>query len=237
MPCLVDQVYPEMAWSLVGILRHFGYEVKVEPRITCCGQPAFNSGQAEQAREVASSVLESLGTEGPIVCPSGSCTAMIRNFYTQLFRDTELEAAASALSSRIEEFSEFMTKTGLAARLKAKASGKVAFHNSCHSLRELGIEQAPMELLRRVEGIELVALDAPPACCGFGGLFSVKFAPIAAGMTKSRLETFADRGVETLVSNDPGCIMQLRQRLGEQPFGFEVLHLTEFLARAMGVAS
>ncbi len=229
IPCLVDQVYPEMGLAMANVLRRAGVHVEYDERQTCCGQPAFNAGYRNEALQVAEHFLEVFANKSIIVTPSGSCAAMVRKFYAHLFAAHAHREEALAIGSRVFEFSEFMVLQLERIEVGAKYSRKVGFHNSCHSYRELGIVAEPLALLRKVQGLELVELPGEPVCCGFGGLFSYKFAPIASAMTNSRIETFEKLGVEAIVSNDPGCIMQMRKEAQTRGSKLEVLHVAEVL--------
>lgn len=233
IPCLVDQVYPEMGLAMVRVLRKLGYEVTYDKAQTCCGQPAFNAGFLDEARKVASHFLDVFQEAELIVCPSGSCTAMVRNFYPELFESHDGQKNVPALQNRIFEFSEFLSSQLEEIKLEGQFQGRVSFHNSCHGFRELRLKYEPLQLMQQINGYELIMPDGEPVCCGFGGLFSFKFAPIAATMAKSRLETFAELDIDTLVSNDPGCIMHLQQEAKEKGFDMRILHLAEFLDLAL----
>jgi L-lactate dehydrogenase complex protein LldE len=233
VPCLVEHLVPEIGICSTLLLEHAGFSVHYFEQATCCGQPGFNAGQTGEAQKVARRFVDTLHPiEAPLVCPSGSCTAMVRNFYPELFRGSDHSVAAAAVSARVVEFSEFLVQRGALDHFGGQHRGRVAFHDSCHALRELRIHDAPRALLGRVEGVEWIELGEP-ACCGFGGLFSVKLPSTARGMAKSRLEPFVARGVHTLVSNDPGCILHLRKEAAALGYDLEVLHLAEFLARSM----
>ncbi len=235
IPCLVDQVYPEMGWAMVRVLRHLGYDVDYRPDQTCCGQPAFNAGQWEEARQVAGHCVKVFGDAATVVCPSGSCTAMIREFYPRLFEDDPSRTAAVRLGPKVREFSEFLHDQGAGDQLRASLRARVGFHNSCHGYRELGLRDEARSILERVDGLELVEAPGEPVCCGFGGLFSVKYDSIAAAMASTRLENFMKLEIELLVSNDPGCIMHMRQEAAENGFEPEILHLAELLERALNL--
>ncbi len=223
-----------MGLAMARVLRRLGFEVAYDPEQTCCGQPAFNAGHRGEARQVAEHFLDVFAGAGAIVCPSGSCAAMVRNYYPLLFKGAAREPEAAAAGSKVFEFSEFLAREGMAPAISGSFSGKVGFHNSCHSFRELRLSEEPLAILGRLSGGELVRLDGEPVCCGFGGLFSLKFAPIAATMARTRLEMFIERGVETLVSNDPGCILHLRQEAAEKNLKIRICHLAEFLDESMG---
>jgi L-lactate dehydrogenase complex protein LldE len=233
IPCLVDQVYPEIGMAMAKILRHFGYELAYDPRQTCCGQPAFNAGHRNEARQVAEQFIDIFKQAETIVAPSGSCVAMVRNYYPVLFQDHPREKSAIQVSKRVFEFSEFLSRENLTARISGTFSGRVGFHNSCHSYRELGVKTEPLDILKRISGYELVELPGEPVCCGFGGLFSFKFDYVAAAMALNRVDMFRSQNVDTIISNDPGCIMHMRQEIKAEKINMQLLHLTEFLVQSM----
>ncbi|RME01214.1 MAG: (Fe-S)-binding protein [Calditrichaeota bacterium] len=233
IPCLVDQVYPEMGLAMVKVLEHLGYSVSYDSRQTCCGQPAFNAGHWQEARQVAGCFIDVFKDAEIIVCPSGSCTAMVRHFYSQLFAGRPQQRPAAQLAGKIFEISEFLDRQGDIEKIHGKFPGKIGFHNSCHSYRELRIADPWQKILAQIEGIEWAQPEGEPVCCGFGGIFSFKYAPIATAMAKTRLEMFVEKGAETIISNDPGCIMHMRQQAAAQGLEVNILHLVEFLQQAM----
>lgn len=232
IPCLVDQLYPEIGLHMANVLRRAGAPVEYDQRQTCCGQPAFNTGFRDEARRVAEHFLEVFAGQEAIVAPSGSCVAMIRNFYPTLFANHARLAEASALGKRVFEFSEFLVKRLGVTALGARFPRKIFFHNSCHSYRELRLRNEPLTLLRNVQDLQLLETNEEPVCCGFGGLFSFKFAPIASSMAASRLQYFAAQGAEAVVTNDPGCLMQMRREAQSRGSAIQILHLAEVLDRA-----
>jgi L-lactate dehydrogenase complex protein LldE len=229
IPCLVDQVYPEIGLAMASILRRLGLQVEYDARQTCCGQPAFNAGYRAEALRVANHFLEVFRGKSAIVAPSGSCVAMVRKFYPLLFQNHADEPAAAELGRRVFEFSEFVVRHLGTTRLGAVFPRKVGFHNSCHSYRELRLHAEPLALLREVKGLNLIEPEGEPVCCGFGGLFSVKFAAISSTMAQSRLEVFEKAGAEAIVSNDPGCVLQMRKEAQKRGSGMQILHLAEVL--------
>ncbi len=233
VPCLVDQVYPEMGMAMVRILEHLGYSITYNARQTCCGQPAFNAGHLDEARKVARHFIDCFRDDACIVGPSGSCVAMVKNYYDGLFEGQPEHADACAVSTRIFEFSQFLKKEGKIAELCGTHAAKVAFHNSCHSHRELGITDEPFEILARIEGCEVLQPEGDPVCCGFGGLFMVKFPEVSSSMASARLSQLLSKGAQIIVSNDPGCIMNLRQEAKAQKLSVRILHLAEFLEEAI----
>jgi L-lactate dehydrogenase complex protein LldE len=233
IPCLVDQVYPEIGMAMAKVLRYFGYNLQYHQQQTCCGQPAFNAGHRKEARVVAEHFIDVFYNDSLIVAPSGSCVAMVRNYYPTLFQGHEYEEKAGQISNKVFEFSEFMDREGLINKIAGSFTGRVGFHNSCHSYRELGIEEEPFKIFDRITGFQLLQPQGESICCGFGGLFSFKFDEIAAAMANTRLGMFTSIGVNTIVSNDPGCIMHLRQEAKDRDIDIEIIHLTEFLVMAM----
>lgn len=234
IPCLVDQVYPEIGLAMAWILERLGYHVTYDPGQTCCGQPGFNAGHRHEALSVAHRFVDVFEGKDNIVCPSGSCTGMVRNYYPVLFAKDSRAAQATSLGPRVFEFSEFLVREGKVEDIAGTASGRVGFHNSCHSYRELRIDSEPRKLLERIVGIEPVEIQGEPTCCGFGGLFCVKFKEVAAAMAKSRMEKFIDKGADVVVTNDPGCVFHMRQEVLAKGYPLRIRHLTEFLAEAMG---
>lgn len=233
IPCLVDQIYPEIGMAMVKILKKFGYKIEYLPEQTCCGQPAFNAGYHDEARKVAGNFIKVFENAELIVAPSGSCTAMVRKYYPQLFSGTDLEEQANRVSKSVLEFSEFLARENLIEKITGTYQGRVSFHNSCHSYREIGIKESPEKIFNNISGMEYIAAPGEPVCCGFGGLFSFKYDTISASMANVRLQTFVDLQVNTLVVNDPGCIMHMRQEAIDRKINIKILHLTEFLAIAL----
>ncbi len=235
IPCLVDQLYPEIGASLVSILTHFGYEPTYNDEALCCGQPAFNAGHHHEAKKVGLNFIHAQAGEEPLVCPSGSCTAMVKNFYPELFEAERDLNEASSVATRLSEFSQFLASEGLIPKIIGSYSGRVGFHNSCHSARELHVAGQPVDIMRRITGYELI--ETEPVCCGFGGLFCIKFDAIAASMAKTRLEMFSEKGVDTIVSNDPGCIMHLNKECERKEIPIRIMHLAQFISAAMKLPS
>lgn len=235
IPCLVDQVYPEVGIAMCRVLSELGFELLYNPNHTCCGQPAFNSGQRKEARAMAAAFIDCFQQAEVVVSVSGSCTAMVRNFYPELFVGTALLEQAKALSGKVLEFSQFLVQSGSFKKIRGAFSGKVGFHNSCHSRRELGIINEPYQLFEQIEGCSVIEPLKDPVCCGFGGVFSVKFPDISEAMARSRLEYFAQNGADIVVTNDPGCLMQMRQQALADGYPLKIVHLVEFIAQAMSL--
>jgi len=225
IPCFVDQLYPQVGVSMVKVLERLGCEVDYPVGQTCCGQPPFNSGYWDEARAVAECSLKTFADSEMIVGASGSCGAMMKVFYPQLFKDT-----ARKLASKVHEFSEFLVNVLKVRDVGAKFSGTATFHDGCHGLRELGIKQEPRELLRHVQGLTLVEMGEAETCCGFGGTFSVKFPAISTAMGEVKCASIATTGAEYVISNDSSCLMQIQGLLDRQGQKARCLHLAEILA-------
>jgi len=231
--CLADQFYPSVGEAAVKVLRRLGVEVSFDAEQTCCGQPAFNTGYRDEAHRVAARTLDLLSRPGVdyIVTPSGSCTSMMRVFYPELFEhDPVRSAQARALAARIFEFSEFLVKVLKVDDVGARFPHRVAYHDSCHLLRELGVSEEPRRLLRAVRDAELVELDDNRLCCGFGGTFAVKFPEVSVAMGEDKLKAARVAGAEYLVANDSGCLMHLAGLIHRQGARVKTMHLAEVLA-------
>ncbi len=228
----MDALFPRAGISMVQILEQLGHQVLYPEEIACCGQPPFNSGYWDEARAVAAPALEKLKHSEAIVIGSGSCGAMLKVFYPQLFANTPQAELANRISSRTWEFSDFLVSKLGVTDLGAKFPHKVTFHDGCHGLRELGTKEAPRTLLRAVKGLELVEMGEAESCCGFGGMFAVKFPQISTAMAEVKCNSIVETGVEYVVSNDSSCLMQIQGYLSRHsPRVVKSLHLAEVLAQ------
>jgi L-lactate dehydrogenase complex protein LldE len=230
--CLVDQFFPEVGMSVVSVLRRLGAEVDFPADQTCCGQPAFNSGFSSEARDLAKRFIAIFENSEYVVAPSGSCTSMVRVFYPELFRDDpDWHKRAESLASRTYEFTEFVVNVLGVEDVGAAYHGKVALHQSCHLLRELNVRTEPQRLLRSVKGIELVELERAEACCGFGGLFSIKYPHISGGILQDKLDSVEKSGAAVVVASDVGCLMHIAGGLSRQAAAATTMHIAELLAK------
>jgi len=232
VPCFIDSLYPHVAISMVQIFERLGHEVVYPENQTCCGQPPFNSGFWDEARVVAAKQIAVFQDAEVVVSGSGSCGAMFKVFYPELFKDTPQIDAAKALAAKTFEFSEFLVNQLGVKDVGAKYEGRVTFHDGCHGLRELGTKAAPRELLRHVKGLELVEMGEAESCCGFGGMFAVKYPQISTAMAEVKCNSILEADVETVVSNDSSCLMQIAGYLNRNsPRNIRSLHLAEVLAQ------
>lgn len=228
--CLVDQFYPSVGEAVANVLGRLRVEVEVPAKQTCCGQPAFNSGYRSDARAVARRFLEIFEGEGPIVVPSGSCGAMVRNFYRELFHDdAELLEQAEKVGRRVREFSEFVVDDLDVTSLDAELQGSAVYHECCHLLRELRIDRQPKALLAAIRGLEVRRLEKAEVCCGFGGTFAVKMADISAAMMNEKLDNVTASGAEYLIASDAGCLMHLGGGITRRGLKVKPIHIAEVL--------
>ena len=232
IPCYVDAINPEVGVSTVRVLRRLGVEVTYPENQSCCGQPAFNSGFFDEARGVARHFLDVFEREpcDYVVCPSGSCTAMVAHSYVALYEEEPAQRErAEALGSRVRELSDFVVNVLGVRSVPARYDGRVVFHGGCHQRRELGLLEEPRELLRGVEGLELLEWENDDLCCGFGGTFAVKMPDVSTAMADEKLRALEESGADTIVSCDSSCLMHLGGRLTRTGRTTRVRHLAEIL--------
>lgn len=229
--CLVDQFYAEAGVAAVRLLRSLGCTVAFPPAQTCCGQPAYNAGYWSEARQMAEHTLGVFEDADYVVLPSGSCTTMLRAFYPELYRDNpRMFARASSLSGKSYELAEFIVKVlGITRLGQGLAGQRIAYHHGCHALRELGIKDEPVALLRNA-GAEIVDWPAATECCGFGGLFSVKLPEVSLGMADRKLSTLPE--IDVLTSADGGCLLHLSGRIQNRGLPLPVKPLAAVLWEA-----
>ena len=233
--CIIDQLYPQVGVSVVRVLRKIGVDVGFPPGQTCCGQPLYNSGYTSQARQLARRVLEEFSGSDYVVVPSGSCAAMMSKFYLDLFQDEpESLRRAQELSSKVYEFSQFLTDVMGVQDVGARYEGAVTYHPSCHLLREMEVRTSPARLLNNVSGLRLEELPQAEVCCGFGGTFSVKYPHISEGMVADKTANVLSTGADTLVSCDMSCLMNIEGALSRQGSAVQVRHLAQVLDGTSG---
>ena len=228
--CIVDQLYPQVGVSAVRVLRRHGVVVDFPEDQTCCGQPLYNSGFTQKARQLATRVLDSFSLSDYVVVPSGSCAAMLKVFYLELFAgESGLQERAAELADKVYEFSEFLVKVLDVEDVGSRFPAKATFHSGCHLLREMVVQQEPLSLLEQVEGLEVAPLPQPDNCCGFGGTFSVKYPHISQGMMDDKVSNVLSTGANFLVSCDMSCLMHIGGGLSRQGHQVEIRHIAEVL--------
>ena len=231
--CIIAQLYPQAGVSAVNVLRRLGVEVDFPMDQTCCGQPLYNAGFAKQSRKLAKRVLESFKESEYVVVPSGSCAAMMKVFFPDLFRDDPtLSNQAEALAGKVYEFSQFLNDVVGVDQAVGSQAGTVTYHPSCHLLREMDVKDQPLAVLGRVQGLRVEELPNAETCCGFGGSFAIKFPHISEGMLGDKISNIEATGAETVVSCDMGCLMNIEGALTRKGSSIKVRHLAEILDQA-----
>ena len=230
IPCFVDQLYPNTAFNMVKVLRKLGCEVGYNTNQTCCGQPAFNAGFCNESKAVAEKFINDFDHVDYVVAPSASCVGFIRNYYPGLFEDSAMHQKIKNLGERTFEFSEFLTNILKIENTGASLHTKATYHDSCAALRECKIKEGPRNLLKNVEGLEIVEMQDVETCCGFGGTFSVKFEGISTAMANQKIDNVLATGAKAIISTDCSCIMQLAGIIKSRNLPIETLHLADVLA-------
>ncbi len=234
--CVVDQFYPEIGESTVRVLRRLGVDVDFPEDQTCCGQPAFNSGFRSDAKPLARRFLDTFEDAEAVVIPSGSCTAMVRAFYPELFHDEpELAARVDAVAGKTFELTEFIVDVLGVTRFPGTPdapSRTVTYHEGCHLRREIGVTTQPRALIEAAPGVDLVEMEQAEVCCGFGGTFAVKYADISGAMLADKVRSIEATGADAVVSCDSTCLMQIGGGLEKQGLAARPLHVAQLLDEA-----
>ncbi len=229
--CIVDVFYPDVGRAVVRALEGHGFTVEFPGDQTCCGQPAFNTGHRGEATSMAEHTVRALdATDGPIVVPSGSCTAMIVDHYRGLFADSpDLLAIGRRVASRVHEFTQFLVDEIGLEGVESVMTGSAVFHPSCHGLRHLGLAGYGEAVLDEA-GIERCDLAGADECCGFGGLFALEMPEVSTSIMDVKLDNVTATGAETLVGYDMSCLMHLSGGLRRRGSEIEVRHIAEVIA-------
>ncbi len=229
--CLVDLFRPSVGFATVKLLEEAGCVVEVPESQTCCGQPAFNSGDRKDTADIARAVIKAFSPYDYVVAPSGSCAGMIKAHYPELFaKDSPDRAAADALSEKTYELVSFLVRVMKQEKVAARFDGSATYHDSCSGLRELGVKAEPRKLLRTVEGLDLVEMEDAEVCCGFGGTFCVKYPDISNVMVAKKTKKIAATGADLLLAGDLGCLMNMAGKLKREGSALKARHVAEILA-------
>jgi L-lactate dehydrogenase complex protein LldE len=233
--CLVDLFRPSVGFAAIKLLEGAGCLVEVPETQVCCGQPAYNSGDRADAKAIARQVIEAFEGFDYVVAPSGSCAGMLRKHYPALFEDDpDMAPRAKDLAARTYELVGFLTGVLRVSAVHAKFTGRVTYHDSCSSLREMGTADQPRALLQTVDGLTLVEAENSEVCCGFGGTFSVKYPDISNAMVTAKTGFFAATGADLVLGGDLGCLMNIAGKLSREGSPMRVRHVAEVLAGEMG---
>ena len=229
--CLVDLFRPAVGFAAITLLENSGCRVSVPGNQTCCGQPAYNSGDTRTARLMALRVMDIFENYDYTVLPSGSCAAMMKIHYPALFKtDPFLAERAHRFSENVFELVSFLSDVRQIGKVPGSCAGSVTYHDSCAGLRELGIKKQPRRLLETVSGLQIREMKDPEICCGFGGSFCVKFPEISARMSHDKVENIRDTGADTVLGGDMGCLLNISTALKRAGSDIQVRHVAEVLA-------
>ena len=235
IPCTVDLFLPHVGEATVSLLRRTGVRPIYHKEQTCCGQPAINAGYREQAKKAAKHFIRVFGEDEKVVSPSGSCVGIVKHHYPELLaEEPEWRRRAEELSLRIYELSQYLVDIRKIENVGASFEGKVAYHESCHILRSLGVSEQPKRLIKAVKGAELVSLNAADSCCGFGGEFAIHYPDISESMVRDKVEDYLSSGADLLLVSEPGCLFNIGGFLNRNHPGKKVMHLASFLAKNQG---
>lgn len=229
--CLVDMFRPGVGFATVKLLEDAGCIVEVPEAQTCCGQPAWNSGDRSSAQAIARQVIATFEGFDHVVAPSGSCAATIVKDYAQMFADDPAwQARAEALAAKTHEITSFLTDVLGVTSVAASCPARVTYHDSCSGLRALKVHDQPRRLLASVEGLELTEMKENDVCCGFGGTFCVKYPEISNSMVADKTRNAANTGADLLLAGDLGCLMNMAGKASREGRPLKVRHVVEVLA-------
>ena len=229
--CLVDLFRPSIGFATVKLLEDAGCIVEVPENQTCCGQPAFNSGDRKDTADIARAVIGTFSSYDYVVAPSGSCAGMVKTHYPELFAAGSPDRkAADALADKTYELVSFLVRVMKQEKVTARFDGTVTYHDSCSGLRELGVKSEPRKLLRTVEGLDLIELEDAEVCCGFGGTFCVKYPDISNVMVAKKASKIAATKADLLLAGDLGCLMNMAGKLKREGSALKARHVAEILA-------
>lgn len=229
--CLVDLFRPSVGFAAIKLLENAGARVEVPQSQTCCGQPAYNSGDRADAKAIARAAIEAFEHFDYVVAPSGSCAGMLRVHYPKLFADEpDFTARANALAAKSYELTSFLVEVLKVESVQARLPGAVTYHDSCSSLRELHVRDAPRRLLKSIDNLDLVEMEETEICCGFGGAFSVKYPGIANAIVEGKTRNIAKTGAGCLLAADLGCLLHIAGKLSREGSRVECRHVAEVLA-------
>jgi L-lactate dehydrogenase complex protein LldE len=229
--CLVDLVRPSVGFAAVKLLQEAGCDVEVPTGQTCCGQPAYNSGDKATAADLARQTIAACEPYPYVVAPSGSCAGMLKKHYPALLaNDPTWGPRATAFAAKVHELISFLVDVRGMTSVAARLEGSVTYHDSCSGLRELGVKDQPRKLLASVEGLKLVEMRDCEVCCGFGGTFAVKYGDVSNAIVEKKCANIVETGADLILAGDLGCLMNMAGKLKRDGKAVEVRHVAEVLA-------
>lgn len=227
--CIVDLFQSNIGIQTVQLLERLGCKVDFPRNQTCCGQPAYNSGYTKKSKDTMKQTIEAMENAEYVVCPSGSCAYMIKEYVHVFADDPQWHVRAQQLAAKTYELTQFIVDILKIENVGAKLSGTATYHPSCHMTRLLGVQHAPMTLLRNVEGLEVVELPLKENCCGFGGTFSVKMGKISEQMVDEKVRSVEQTEAHYLIGADAGCLLNIGGRIDRKQINVKTMHIVEIL--------
>ncbi|MEJ2680087.1 MAG: (Fe-S)-binding protein [Gammaproteobacteria bacterium] len=232
--CLVDLFRPSVGFAAAKLIEQAGCEVVVPNTQTCCGQPAYNSGDRSDARALATQTIHAFEHLDYVVAPSGSCAAMLKKHYPSLFQENDpWKARANRFAEKVFELVAFLSDVMKIEQIESAFSGTVTYHDSCSGLRELGIKAQPRALLNRIPGVTTIEMKNSETCCGFGGAFCVKYADISNAIVEKKTQCIQQTGADLLLAGDLGCLMNIAGKIKREGGTITVRHIAEVLANIL----
>ncbi|RZL07939.1 MAG: (Fe-S)-binding protein [Pedobacter sp.] len=222
-------MYPETAFNTIKLLEKAGYSVAYNPAQTCCGQPAYNAGYWNEAKEIGNKFLNDFSGADYVVAPSASCVGMVKNGYNDLFTNTIVHNKCRNIQTNIFELSDFLVNVAGKTYFGGELEGRAVYHDSCSALRECKIREEPRLLLSKVHGLELLEIKDADMCCGFGGTFAVKFDPISSAMAEQKVNHALEQEADYIISNDLSCLLQLQGYIDQHKLEIKTMHLADVL--------
>lgn len=229
IPCFIDQIYPETAFNTIKLLERAGCEVLYNPAQTCCGQPAYNAGFWDDAKQVGQNFLTNFSEENYIVAPSASCVGMVKSSYNDLFTNSSEHNKCRNIQRHTHEISDFLINVLQKDNFGAELVGKAVYHDSCSALRECKIKDEPRQLLSKVGGLEIVEMRDQETCCGFGGSFAVKFEAISVAMVEQKVRNVQAVHADYIISTDASCLLQMQTYIDKNNIPIKTMHLVDVL--------
>lgn len=231
IPCFIDQFYPRTAFNVIKVLEMAGCTVHYNPDQTCCGQPVYNSGYWKEAAKLAGKFLHDFNNTMPIVSPSASCTGFVKFHYPKILKDnSELLARHAGIYPKLYELSDFLVNVLKVQSWDVEFKHKVTYHDGCSALREYGVKEEPRKLLRMLKGLELIEMNEPDTCCGFGGTFAVKHTAISTALVEKKVQDALQTGADYIVSTESSCLMNINGYICKHKLPVKGIHLADALS-------
>jgi L-lactate dehydrogenase complex protein LldE len=230
IPCYIDQIYPETASNMIKVLEKVGCAVNYNPEQTCCGQPAFNAGYWDDAKEVGEKFIKEFLNDRYIVAPSASCVSFIKNYFPDMFHNSVLHNEFKQIQKNIYEFTDFLVNVLKITNIGATLPGIGTYMDNCQALREYGIQKEPRTLLEKVRGLEMREMQETDVCCGFGGGFTTRFEPVSIAMGSQKISNAEAVMADYLISTDLSCLMHIEGIIKNNGKPMKVMHVADVLA-------